>query len=116
VTAAIRRSTRSHRGGSAGSRISHTSRTSPSSRCWSAPPTKLHNARSTLTDLRTHGAELWRRFNAGPSEQVWYYGTLADIFTRRFGGDARLEVLARELSSCVDEIERIISSDHQRGA
>jgi (p)ppGpp synthase/HD superfamily hydrolase len=77
---------------------------------------KLHNARSILTDLRTLGTELWRRFNAGPTEQVRYYRTLADIFTSRFDGDDRLEVLARELRMCVDEIERIASSDHQRRA
>ncbi len=74
---------------------------------------KLHNARATLTDLRTHGAGFWSSmgFNAGASDQVWYYQTLVDIFTRRFAADERLTVLARELRICVDEIVQIASGD-----
>ena len=73
---------------------------------------KLHNARVTLTDLRTYGAGFWAStgFNAGASDQVWYYRTLADTFTRRFANDERLSILARELCTCVAEIEQIAAA------
>ena len=43
---------------------------------------KLHNARSVLGDLRIYRDALWQRFstNSGP-DQVWYYQTLADLFS-----------------------------------
>jgi (p)ppGpp synthase/HD superfamily hydrolase len=47
---------------------------------------KLHNARSVLSDLAEHGDELWARFNRGPHEQLWYYGSLRDIFKQRMPG------------------------------
>ncbi len=74
---------------------------------------KLHNARATLTDLRTYGAGFWESigFNAGPADQVWYYRSLSDVFTRRFAGDEHLSVMARELARCVEEIEQIAVGD-----
>ena len=47
---------------------------------------KLHNARSILSDLREHGDEVWARFNRGAPEQLWYYGSLRDVFLRRLPG------------------------------
>ena len=48
---------------------------------------KLHNARSVLGDLRIYGDDLWQRFStkSGP-DQIWYYATLADLFSRRMPG------------------------------
>lgn len=46
---------------------------------------KLHNARSIASDLREHGAAVWRRFTAG-SDELWYYGELARLFTERLPG------------------------------
>ncbi len=34
---------------------------------------KVDNARSILADLQVHGEELWKRFNAGREDQLWYY-------------------------------------------
>lgn len=34
---------------------------------------KLHNARATLADLQSIGADVWKRFNAGPDDTLWYY-------------------------------------------
>lgn len=42
---------------------------------------KLHNLRSTLADYRTHGEALWKRFNAGKPEQLWFYRSLAEVFS-----------------------------------
>jgi len=44
---------------------------------------KLHNARAILSDYRSVGEELWGRFNAGREEILWYYRSLAEVFSRR---------------------------------
>jgi len=62
---------------------------------------KLHNAQSILSDLAEHGEKLWARFNRGPHEQLWYYGSLRDIFRRRLPGR-----LADELDRTVRAINR----------
>jgi len=64
---------------------------------------KLHNARSVLGDLRVQKDALWQRFStkSGP-DQVWYYTTLADLFSRRMPGP-----LADELQRVVRELSRL---------
>jgi len=64
---------------------------------------KLHNARAILYDLRTVGDALWSRFTAASAtDQLWYYRSLADVFSRRKPGP-----LADELQRVVDEIEAL---------
>lgn len=46
---------------------------------------KLHNARAIQYDLQS-GVDVWRRFNAGREEVLWYYGALADAFLQRGAG------------------------------
>lgn len=41
---------------------------------------KLHNARSILSDFRTYGPVVWKRFNGGHTGTLWYYEQLAIIF------------------------------------
>ena len=60
---------------------------------------KLHNARSLLVDYRHVGEEVSRRFNAGPQDQIWYYQTLAGIFSARLPG-----AMTDELRRTVDEL------------
>ncbi len=62
---------------------------------------KLHNARTILRDVRRHGDEVWRRFNAGREDQLWYYQSLAEVFTRRFPSP-----LSDELRRVVDDLEQ----------
>ena len=62
---------------------------------------KLHNARSVLSDLVEYGEGLWARFDRGPHEQLWYYGSLRDTFRRRLPGR-----LANELDRTVRDINR----------
>ena len=57
---------------------------------------KLHNARTIVTDLRTHGDAMFERFTAGREGTLWYYGALADAFLRLLPGP-----LARDLSDTV---------------
>jgi GTP pyrophosphokinase len=61
---------------------------------------KLHNARAILTDLQTHGAEVFTRFSAGQAKTIWYYRALADVFCRRLPG-----ALSRDLDATVRQIE-----------
>lgn len=57
---------------------------------------KLHNARAICTDLVTHGAAVFDRFNAGREGTLWYYGALAEAFGRKLPGP-----LSRELDETV---------------
>jgi (p)ppGpp synthase/HD superfamily hydrolase len=63
---------------------------------------KVHNARAILADYREVGEELWSRFRGTREESLWYYRTLAEVFSRRRPGR-----LADELRHTVDEIEAL---------
>lgn len=42
---------------------------------------KVHNARSTLRDLRVEGEKAWDRFNGGKEGTLWYYHSLIEAFS-----------------------------------
>ena len=65
---------------------------------------KLHNARSVLHDYRHLGERLWRRFNAGKKDQLWYYGELVKVLK----GRGRRGPLVRELGRVVRELEEAV--------
>ena len=49
---------------------------------------KIYNVQTMVADLRAADSDadraaFWGRFNAGPEEQLWYYGSLLDVFRRR---------------------------------
>lgn len=44
---------------------------------------KLHNARAIVEDLLRIGPAVFDRFTAPKGQTLWYYETLADIFTER---------------------------------
>lgn len=69
---------------------------------------KLHNAHAIVFDLRTEGEALWSRFSSpnGGADQLWYYRSLADAFTRRRPG-----ALAEELDRTVTEMERLSGAE-----
>ncbi|HRY45517.1 MAG TPA: phosphohydrolase, partial [Thermoanaerobaculia bacterium] len=48
-------------------------------------------------DLRIHGPELWRRFNAGRDETLWYLESLVAAF-REAGSTPIVEELARTVA------------------
>ncbi|MDO8389003.1 MAG: HD domain-containing protein [Actinomycetota bacterium] len=66
---------------------------------------KVHNARSILADYRTHGDQLWARFNpaAGRTGSLWYYARLVQILGERLAGTPGAE-LAAELRRTVEAI------------
>ncbi len=61
---------------------------------------KLHNARSIVSDMRTHGPAVFDRFNAGRDGTQWYYGALAAVFGRRLPGP-----LSRDLAETVRQMQ-----------
>jgi hypothetical protein len=62
---------------------------------------KLHNARSILADFREVGEAIWDRFSASRDETLWYYRSLADLFSQRPANS----FLARELDRTVTLLE-----------
>lgn len=44
---------------------------------------KLHNARAIVEDLLSTGAVVFDRFTASQEQTIWYYETLAGVFTQR---------------------------------
>ena len=62
---------------------------------------KLANARAIVADARALGPPFWKRFNAGPEEQRWYYESLRSVFTERLDGHAGAEVLVEDFASTV---------------
>lgn len=61
---------------------------------------KTHNARAILYDLTTNGPEVWERFMAPPGCQLWYYRSLAAVFSRRLPGPYadELDALTRRMA------------------
>jgi (p)ppGpp synthase/HD superfamily hydrolase len=66
---------------------------------------KLHNVRAIVRDYLEIGEDLWNRFSAPSSDQIWYYRALSDVFRRRLGG-----TLAADLSRTVSDLEWLMVS------
>jgi hypothetical protein len=41
---------------------------------------KIHKARCTVNDLEAEGSGVWDRFNTGYEDQLWWYGSLAEVY------------------------------------
>ncbi|NOT14650.1 MAG: HD domain-containing protein [Methylotenera sp.] len=67
---------------------------------------KLHNARSILIDLKTVGASVFNRFSTTQEETIWYYTSLANIFSSRLQ-NSQGAIAAMQLSETVSEIQRL---------
>ena len=65
---------------------------------------KLHNARAIVCDLRQHGDEVWKRFNATREQELWYYRELLKVFERRL---TDRPALLSELELAISEMERL---------
>jgi hypothetical protein len=62
---------------------------------------KLHNITSMLDDYSKCGEALWNRFNAGRSDQEWYYRSLADALSE---GDFKLHKLSVYFNEAVGKL------------
>ena len=61
---------------------------------------KLHNARAIVIDLQEIGPAVFDRFKVGMKGTLWYYRSLADIFSRRGAP------MAKQLEIAVSQMER----------
>ncbi len=66
---------------------------------------KLHNATAILRDLRRRGPVLLHRFHGDVAGTLWYYRSLADVFTSRLDADTRPGRMALELERVVGAME-----------
>jgi len=75
--------------------------------CRLALADKLHNLRTTVTDYRRQGDGIWKKFNAGKEDQLWYHGALVEAF-REAGATGPL---AEEFERCVTELRRLARAE-----
>jgi hypothetical protein len=71
--------------------------------CLVSAADKLYNVQGILRDHRQVGDAVWKRFNAGPEEVLWYYRSLVDAF-QKISDSA----LIRELDLVVGELESLV--------
>ncbi|MBM4266259.1 MAG: bifunctional (p)ppGpp synthetase/guanosine-3',5'-bis(diphosphate) 3'-pyrophosphohydrolase [Deltaproteobacteria bacterium] len=62
---------------------------------------KLHNLRELVDDCRRLGPEVWKRFNAGRDEQIWFYRRVIEVL----GSDGSL--LAMHLGEALADLEAV---------
>lgn len=62
---------------------------------------KLHNARSIVADLESHGPGVWERFKGGRQGSLWYYHSLVATFKDRVPS-----ALYAQLDKAVAEMEK----------
>lgn len=73
---------------------------------------KVHNARSIVRDYRASGSALWERFTQKTAaDQLWYYGQLLELFSRRRPGP-----LTEDLWRAVGELAWLVSHDPAAGS
>lgn len=73
---------------------------------------KVHNARSIVRDYRASGSPLWERFTQKTAgQQLWYYGGLLELFSRRRPGR-----LTEDLWRAVGEMSWLVSHDQDAGS
>jgi len=84
--------------------LDHLDEADPATLCVSLAD-KRHNARCIVDDLHAAAdpATFWRRFNAPPTQQRWYYDELATAFEQRRPGRH-----ADELRRTVEELKRFV--------
>ena len=64
---------------------------------------KLANGQAIVNDLHHVGPVVWKRFNAGRDEVLWYYTSALAVFESGFGAD---HALVRRLSRVVSEMSK----------
>jgi len=87
--------------------LAHLASSSVSARLVSAAD-KLHNCRSTARDWRREGDALWRRFNAGMDDQLWYHRAVVERL-RASDPAPNLAELVDELDDAVTDLEMLAS-------
>ena len=70
---------------------------------------KLHNLRAIVTDYKTHGEQLWERFNGGRDGTLWYYRSLVDEFGQ--DSDHHVAGLVQALRETLDKLESLLGAN-----
>jgi GTP pyrophosphokinase len=65
---------------------------------------KLHNAIATFADVTSPEGLDWSRFNAGPTDTLWFYDATLCLLHRRIGSSP----LVRRLDYAVAELHRVV--------
>ncbi|HSR34229.1 MAG TPA: HD domain-containing protein [Anaerolineae bacterium] len=65
----------------------------------------LHNVRSVALGLRRQGPSIWRSFNRGAAETLWYYRNVAAIGRERMGAHP----LVDELEAAINRLESSVA-------
>lgn len=68
---------------------------------------KLHNLIATLNDYEEIGNELWNRFNAGSSEQLWFYESILQIASKRLPSSP----IVTQLGDNVSKLQGVLTTD-----
>ncbi|MEI8230591.1 MAG: HD domain-containing protein [Candidatus Peregrinibacteria bacterium] len=63
---------------------------------------RIHNTSSLLLAYRKEEEEVWKRFNAGKEEQIWYVRSVLHVLEERLGAS-----YTKELDSAIQEIESL---------
>jgi (p)ppGpp synthase/HD superfamily hydrolase len=63
---------------------------------------KFHNVSTIIAEHHSIETAIWSLFKSGREETVWYYRTLADLFTKLYPG-----YLSNELNRVVTELENL---------
>jgi len=74
---------------------------------------KLHNVRAIVSDLAKSGQVVWSRFTVGKESQLWYYGSLSEVYkirAKNFAGGEQLAPIANELAKVVAEMQSLANS------
>ncbi len=75
---------------------------------------KLANARTVTKDYREVGDAVWERFNAGKSDQLWYYRAVTKAL-KDAAGNGRARALVDELERAVHELETLCGAASHSG-
>jgi (p)ppGpp synthase/HD superfamily hydrolase len=67
---------------------------------------KLHNLRALTREYRRKGESLWKHFQGGRDDTLWYHRSVAEILEA--GGDS---LLVAELQRTREELERLIAEN-----
>lgn len=71
---------------------------------------KLYNARDLLADVRRDGPKTWKRFNAGPADQIWYLRSVLEGM-RQAG---QTGVLMEEFAIVVKTLAALVAKHERR--
>lgn len=72
---------------------------------------KLHNLTVTLADLKLHGPQIWKKFNAPVASQWWYYDALGEVFAEGPLAGSPLQIRYAAAVGQLDELTALSNMD-----